>query len=330
MKIFVDTDADVRLARRIRRDTLERGRDVNGVIEQYGKFVKPAFDDFVLPTKKYADVILPRGGDNHVAIDLIVQHIRTKLGQHDLRKIYPNVFVIQSTFQVRGMHTLIRDQETQKHDFVFYADRLIRLVVEHGLGHLPFTEKQVITPTGSIYVGVDFCKQLCGVSIIRSGESMENALRACCKGIKIGKILIHREGDNGQQLIYEKLPRDIADRHVLLMDPILGTGNSAIQAILLLLQKGVPESHIIFLNLISAPEGIHAVCKKFPLLKIVTTEIDAGLNDEFRVVPGMGEFGDRYFGTDDDGPERMYRVPIETKPSQAQCTPLKSLSNGKC
>lgn len=67
---------------------------------QYAKFVKPAFDDFILPTKKYADVILPRGGDNHVAIDLIVQHIRMKLGQHDLRKIYPNVFVIQSTFQV--------------------------------------------------------------------------------------------------------------------------------------------------------------------------------------------------------------------------------------
>lgn len=67
---------------------------------QYSKFVKPAFDDFILPTKKYADIIIPRGGDNHVAIDLIVQHIRTKLGQHDLCKIYPNLYVIQSTFQV--------------------------------------------------------------------------------------------------------------------------------------------------------------------------------------------------------------------------------------
>lgn len=132
---------------------------------QYSKFVKPAFDDFILPTKKYADIIIPRGGDNHVAIDLIVQHIRTKLGQHDLCKIYPNLYVIQSTFQVfhlylfllklhspynivlvslivffylptntsyilqiRGMHTLIRDSQTTKHDFVFYADRLIRLV----------------------------------------------------------------------------------------------------------------------------------------------------------------------------------------------------------
>ncbi|KAJ7562561.1 hypothetical protein O6H91_03G074400 [Diphasiastrum complanatum] len=306
MRIFVDTDADIRLARRIRRDTQLRGRDVNSVIEQYAKFVKPAFDDFILPSKKYADVIIPRGGDNCVAIDLIVQHLRTKLGQHDLTKIYSNVHVIQSTFQIRGMHTLIRDRETTKHDFVFYADRLIRLVVEHGLGHLPFKEKQVITPTGSIYIGVDFCKKLCGVSVIRSGESMENALRACCKEIKIGKILIHREGDNGQQLIYEKLPKDISERHVLLLDPVLATGNSAVQAIQLLLQKGVPENHIIFLNLISAPEGIQVVCKRFPMLKIVTSEIDAALNEEFRVIPGMGEFGDRYFGTDEDGPEKLY------------------------
>ncbi|CAN1134004.1 Uridine kinase-like protein 3 [Linum perenne] len=272
MKIFVDIDADVRLARRIRRDTGEKGRDIATVLDQYSKFVKPAFDDFILPTKKYADIIIPRGGENHVAIDLIVQHIRTKLGQHDLCKIYPNLYVIQSTFQV----------------------------VEHGLGHLPFTEKQVLTPTGSVYTGVDFCKRLCGVSVVRSGESMENALRACCKGIKIGKILIHREGDNGQHLIYEKLPKDIADRHVLLLDPILGTGNSAVQAITLLVSKGVPEANIIFLNLISAPQGVHVVCKRFPRIKIVTSEIETGLNEDFRVIPGMGEFGDRYFGTDDD------------------------------
>uniref|UniRef100_A0A803MZD1 uridine/cytidine kinase n=1 Tax=Chenopodium quinoa TaxID=63459 RepID=A0A803MZD1_CHEQI len=305
--VIILEDADVRLARRIRRDTVERefpsgessGRTALSILWAYAKFVKPAFDDFVLPSKKYADVIIPRGGDNHVAIDLIVQHISTKLGQHDLCKIYPNVYVIQSTFQIRGMHTLIRDQEISKHDFVFYSDRLIRLVVEHGLGHLPFTEKQVMTPTGSVYTGVDFCKKLCGVSIVRSGESMENALRACCKGIKIGKILIHRDGDDGQQLIYEKLPKDISERHVLLLDPVLATGNSACQAIELLIQKGVPEAHIIFLNLISAPEGVHCVCKRYPSLKIVTSEIDVALNEEYRVIPGLGEFGDRYFGTDD-------------------------------
>ncbi|XP_075474854.1 uridine kinase-like protein 5 isoform X1 [Primulina tabacum] len=297
MKIFVDTDSDLRLARRIQRDTVKRGRNIENVLDQYAKFVKPSFEEFILPSKKHADVIIPRGADNDVAIDLIVQHIRTKLGQHDLCKIYPNIFVIHSTFQIRGMHTLVRDTKTTKHDFVFYADRLIRLVVEHGLGHLPFTEKQIITPTGSVYTGVVFCKRLCGVSVIRSGESMENALRACCKGIKIGKILIHGEGKKGRQLIYEKLPSDIASRHVLLLDPVLASGNSAVKAVSVLLGKGVAESNIIFLNLIAAPEGIHAVCQKFPRLKIVTSEIDASLNKDMRVIPGMGEFGDRYFGT---------------------------------
>ncbi|KAK9052383.1 hypothetical protein SSX86_029012 [Deinandra increscens subsp. villosa] len=300
IKIFVDSDSDVRLGRRIKRDTVERGRNIQYVLDQYHKHVKPSFEEFILPSKKHADIIIPRGGDNDVAIDLIVQHIRTKLGQHDLCKIYQNLFVIPSTFQattfIRGMHTLIRDAKTRKHDFVFYADRLIRLVVEHGLGHLPFTEKQIITPTESIYTGVVFCKRLCGVSIIRSGESMENALRACCKGIKIGKILIQREG-NGRQLIYEKLPKDIASRQVLLLDPVLASGESAMEAISLLMNKGVSESNIIFLNLIAAPEGIHAVCRQYPRLKIVTSEIDVGLNELSRVIPGMGEFGDRYFGT---------------------------------
>ncbi|XP_047156029.1 uridine kinase-like protein 4 [Vigna umbellata] len=197
------------------------------------------------------------------------------------------------------MHTLIRDAKATKHDFAFYSDRLIRLVVEHGLGHLPFSEKQVITPTGSVYSGVVFCSRLCGVSVIRSGESMENALRACCKGIKIGKILIHGHGTNGRQLVYEKLPKDIASRHVLLLDPVLATGNSAVKAISLLLKKGVPESNIIFLNLVAAPQGINAVCERFPLIKLVTSEIDQSLNENSHVIPGLGEFADRYFATDD-------------------------------
>ncbi|MCI39769.1 uridine kinase-like protein 1 chloroplastic-like, partial [Trifolium medium] len=70
-------------------------------------------------------------------------------------------------------------------------------------------------------------------------------------------------------------------------------GNSASQAIELLIKKGVPESRIIFLNLVSAPEGIHCVCKRFRQLKVVTSEIEEGLNDQFRVIPGLGEFGDR-------------------------------------
>ncbi|XP_075038785.1 uridine-cytidine kinase 2 isoform X1 [Mixophyes fleayi] len=76
MKLFVDTDADTRLSRRVLRDINERGRDLEQVLSQYITFVKPAFEEFCLPTKKYADVIIPRGADNLVAINLIVQHIQ--------------------------------------------------------------------------------------------------------------------------------------------------------------------------------------------------------------------------------------------------------------
>nr|CAD2140397.1 unnamed protein product [Meloidogyne enterolobii] len=79
MKVFVDTDSDTRLARRLQRDISERGRDVAGVLDQYIKFVKPAFDSFIAPSMKHSDIIVPRGGENLVAIDLIVRHIKNQL-----------------------------------------------------------------------------------------------------------------------------------------------------------------------------------------------------------------------------------------------------------
>lgn len=81
MKLFVDTDADIRLARRVRRDLAERGRQLDNVLIQYERFVKPAFDQFILPTKKFADIVIPRGATNTVAIDLIVQHTKLKLAE---------------------------------------------------------------------------------------------------------------------------------------------------------------------------------------------------------------------------------------------------------
>jgi len=101
IKIFVDTDSDVRLARRILRDTKQRGRDVEGILQQYQKFVKPAFDEYILPTKKYADVIIPRGADNKVAIDLIVQHIKTKLDEKAKEKHPPLHYHFGSPVQLR-------------------------------------------------------------------------------------------------------------------------------------------------------------------------------------------------------------------------------------
>ena len=79
MKLFVDTDPDTRLSRRVLRDMSDRGRDLDQILHQYANFVKPAFEEFCLPVKKYADVIIPREADNLVAINLIVQHIQELL-----------------------------------------------------------------------------------------------------------------------------------------------------------------------------------------------------------------------------------------------------------
>jgi uridine kinase len=83
MKIFVDTDADTRLSRRIRRDITERGRDLDGTLKQYERFVKPSFDNFCFPQRNHADVILPRGADNEVGISMIVEALRTMLVEYE-------------------------------------------------------------------------------------------------------------------------------------------------------------------------------------------------------------------------------------------------------
>ena len=92
MKLFVDTDADTRLSRRVMCDVTERKRSIDAILYQYTTFVKPAFEEFCLPSKKYADVIIPRGADNHVAIDLIVQHIQELLNgsPKNRRKMAPS------------------------------------------------------------------------------------------------------------------------------------------------------------------------------------------------------------------------------------------------
>lgn len=96
-------------------------------------------------------------------------------------------------------------------------------MIEESLNQLPFTECVVETPTGAIYEGLKYQKGNCGVSIIRSGEAMEQGLRDCCRSIRIGKILVESNLDTHEaKVVYAKFPDDIADRKVLLMYPIMG------------------------------------------------------------------------------------------------------------
>lgn len=119
----------------------------------------------------------------------------------------------------------IRDRKTERADFIFYSNRIIRLLVEEGLNHLPVVEHTVTTPVGRTYNGLMFQGKICGVSIMRAGEAMEQGLRDCCRSVRIGKILIQRDEETAKpKLFYDKLPEDIAERWVLLLDPMFATG----------------------------------------------------------------------------------------------------------
>lgn len=136
---------------------------------------------------------------------------------------------------------------------------------------------------------------------MRAGEAMEQGLRDCCRSVRIGKILIQRDEETAQpKLFYDKLPEDIADRWVLLLDPMLATGEffscqvsesgggllirniggSAIMAVDVLKSRGVPEERILFLNVLASPEGIKNFAEKFPASRVVTAFVDEGLDEK--------------------------------------------------
>ncbi|KAK0664000.1 putative uracil phosphoribosyltransferase [Cercophora samala] len=209
---------------------------------------------------------------------------------------YDNVTVLPQTPQLIALLSIIRNHSTARGDFVFYSNRIIRLLVEEGLNHLPTVSHTVTTPVGRPYDGLSFQGKIAGVSIMRAGEAMEQGLRDCCRSVRIGKILIQRDEETAQpKLFYDKLPEDIADRWVLLLDPMLATGGSAIMAVDVLKSRGVPEERILFLNVLASPEGIKSFASKFPTSRVVTAFVDEGLDEKNYIIPGLGDFGDRYY-----------------------------------
>ena len=209
-----------------------------------------------------------------------------------------SLYVLEQTDQLKALYTIIRDKNTKRDDFIFYSDRIIRILVEKGLNLLPVKSKKIITPTNASFLGTEFKGKICAVSIMRSGEAMEKAIREVCKKIRIGKILIQRDEKTTKPiLLYSKLPSDMSKRYILLLDPMLATGGSVCKAIEILKEKGAKEDRIIFINLISCPEGISKLASKFPKVKIITGIVDKNLNSKAYIIPGLGDFGDRYFGT---------------------------------
>lgn len=317
LKVFVDTDSDIRLARRLRRDISERGRDLAGVLKQYNTFVKPSFLQYIEPSMKYANIVVPQGAQNEVAMRLIVNHVKDQLKKRGfvfrskvlrasppkgaIQQLPDSVHILPDKPQVKGMHTVIRNRETKRDDFVFFTNRLACLVIEHALSFLPFQDVSVDTPQGHVYPGKRFTGKVCGVSIMRAGEVLEPALLSVCKDATLGKILIQTNELTGEpELHFLRLPADIAKCHVVLMDATVATGAAAIMAIRVLLDHDVAEDSILLVSLLMAELGVHTVAYAFPRVKLVTSAVDTLVNKNYHIVPGVGNYGDRYFGTGPD------------------------------
>lgn len=218
----------------------------------------------------------------------------------DTPKQWPQLKVHDQTAQLRCLMTTLCDREAHPSDWVFTADRVSRIMVEFALNQLPIQPHAVVSSVSDQSVqGVRFAGRIVGVSIIRAGEAMETALRSCCRNVRLGKILIQRdESTSLPKFFLAKLPSDIATRHVLLMDPMLATGGTACLAVDKLIEHGVLEANIIFVNIVCSPEGLRNVLTHHPHIQLCTASVAEGLDARNYITKSIGDFGNRYFGTD--------------------------------
>lgn len=218
----------------------------------------------------------------------------------EMEKTYPNLQVLKYR-ALEPLLTKIRDKTTSHMQFKAHADRLMTILAEEGLASCSSKEVTVTTPTGDLFTGRAPADSVCAVSVIRAGCSLLQAVISCDPTIAVGKILIQRDEsseDKHPVMYYSKLPPNIATfDNVLVVDPMLGTGGSITMAIKTLISAGVDEKRITFLNVLACPEGLNVLFTAYPGVKVVTAGVDRGLNEEKYLVPGIGDFGDRYFNT---------------------------------
>ncbi|MBQ7036698.1 MAG: uracil phosphoribosyltransferase [Clostridia bacterium] len=192
--------------------------------------------------------------------------------------------------------TVLRMKETSNKEFRESVEEITMLMCYEALRDLPLEEVEIETPICRAK-----CKQLAGkkmavVPILRAGLGMVNGFLNIIPIAKVGHIGMYRDEETLEpHPYYCKLPPDIDERIIVVVDPMLATGGSAIDAITQIKAKG--GKHIRFLCLIAAPEGIKALTEAHPDVDIYCANIDEKLNENGYIVPGLGDAGDRIFGT---------------------------------
>ena len=192
--------------------------------------------------------------------------------------------------------TFVRDKSTGPKEFKELVKEISTLMAYEVTRDLPLEEIEIETPIAKTKSQIISGKKLGLIPILRAGLGMVDGMLDLLPAAKVGHIGLYRDPETLEAVEYYcKLPNDIEERDLILLDPMLATGVSAIAAINFLKEKG--GKSIKFVCLVAAPEGIEAIHKEHPDVEIYVASIDEGLNEDAYIVPGLGDAGDRLFGT---------------------------------
>lgn len=206
-----------------------------------------------------------------------------------------NLFIMDHPL-IKHKLSLIRDKNTGSKEFREMIGEIAMLMCYEATRDLPLEEVEIETPVGVAKTQVISGKKLAFVPILRAGIGMVDGVMRLVPAAKIGHIGLYRDPNNLKPVEYYcKLPGDIEEREVIVLDPMLATGGSAIAAIDLIKSKGV--KNIKFMCIIAAPEGIKALTEAHPDVAVYCAAKDDHLNEHGYIVPGLGDAGDRIFGT---------------------------------
>ena len=206
-----------------------------------------------------------------------------------------NVFVFDHPL-IQHKVSLLRDENTSTKEFRELVSEIAMLMAYEATRDLPMKEVKIKTPVAEANVKMLAGKQIAIVPILRAGLGMVDGMVELIPNVRVGHIGLYRDPVTVEPVEYYcKLPDDIAEREVILLDPMLATGGSASAAITFLKKRGI--KNIKFMCLIAAPEGIARVTADHPDIKIFCAAKDEKLNDHSYIIPGLGDAGDRLFGT---------------------------------
>lgn len=192
--------------------------------------------------------------------------------------------------------TYLRNKETGSKEFRELVNEIATLMCYEATRDLPLKEVEVETPVATAKTKVLSGRKLAFVPILRAGIGMVDGVMSLLPAAKVGHIGLYRDPDTLNPVeYYSKLPSDIEEREVIVLDPMLATGGSAIDAITII-KKMNPKS-IKFMCIIAAPEGMKALSEAHPDIQIYCASLDERLNEYGYIVPGLGDAGDRIFGT---------------------------------